>query len=138
MKRPLGLLLVSATLIFGSIGTARGADFTFTVPVRLLSIPAATATAWKVRCEAYRLGTGTTTIGFGESPHFPMSPDGNFSQNLVVTFNASTGQDPGAATRWACGLQLMIGGNWQFLRQNAQLAKSGTAFVSDRSGDLPE
>ncbi len=132
MKITALVLSLGISLSFGYISPAAAEDFTFTVPVRLQGIPA-NVPEGLAGCLA--LATDGTVIAGGSTP-YSIPADGNFSQDIVVKFNAASGRNPFDAKNWDCRLRLKIGGSFRDVTQSD--TKPNTYRVLVLQGSLPQ
>lgn len=145
MKTKLATLFtLVAGLSLAAIGAARAEDFTLTVPVRLNSLhPLITGAA--INCGVGTASDHVNDVGLG-SAQISIDPNsGNFSQNVVIRFNATTGRDPSTATAYRCVIFLSGSGFGGFTSNPGcsscpitNRAKAGTPFTPSVSGSLPQ
>lgn len=132
MKITAFVLSLGIWLSFGNSSPAGAEDFTFTVPVRLQGIPA-NVPEGLAGCQA--LATDGTVIA-GGSTIYSIPADGNFSQDVVVKINATSGRNPFDAKNWLCRLRLKIGGSFRDVTQSD--TKPNTYRVLVLQGTLPQ
>ena len=143
----LTLFLLIIALTLGSIRTAQAEDFIFTVPVRLSNLMRDVSSGYVI-CMVYapapQAGAPDVRIGVGSQRFQIDQSSGNFSQNLVVKFDAGQGFDPSTATSYACQLELMAGAERQWVPSQGDSRtppwarpKPGTPFANPIRGIVP-
>ena len=146
-KLPLVALFCALSAV--PLGVAAAEDFTITVPVSVSNLRAE-ATGVNVTCLAGIAPISSdTNASIGYSGRVSAgAPDaaGNLTSNVVVKFNARTGQDPARATHYWCFLMIVGPGGGAHLPISSDTtgnfawatAKSGTTLIKEVRGTLPQ
>lgn len=135
MRTKLMVLFMSiAVMTLTSVATVQALDvsFTFIVPVKLSNLPQGTPDG-TIICNVTDSYFNMLIQG---RQNFSISPDGNFSGNVVVKASGPTQFDPTTAMKYSCIMQLTVNGKSQS-PQTVTEQKPDTPLKMRVDGDVP-